>query len=116
LKSLKRFKTDDREQVRCSGIKLTTAYLEKFNDQVVVKLLDDESKFKVLSMTSFIADYCTNDLLKHMLDYYEDIKMAACDCANLVIEKFLPIEPQFASEQMELLQQLRSSISLGWSQ
>lgn len=54
-------------------------------------------------MTTFIADYCTHDLLKHMLDYFEDIKMAAVDCANLIIEKFLPIEPQFASEQMELL-------------
>jgi hypothetical protein len=69
----------------------------------VEKLLDDESKFKILSMTTFIADYCTHDLLKHMLDYFEEIKMAAVDCANLIIEKFLPIEPQFASEQMELL-------------
>jgi len=51
-----------------------------------------------------------------MLDYFEDIKMAAVDCANLVIESFLPIEPQWQSEQAELLQQLRSSISMGWSE
>lgn len=70
---------------------------------MVEKLLDDESKFKILNMTSFIAEHCTNDLLTHMLDYFEDVKMAAVDCANVVIEKFLPIEPQFASEQMELL-------------
>jgi len=32
LKSLSRFKKDEREQVRASGIKLTTAYLEKFSE------------------------------------------------------------------------------------
>jgi len=46
-------------------------------------------------MTSFIAEHVTHDLLTHMLDYFEDIKMAAVDCANLVIESFLPIEPQW---------------------
>ena len=62
LATLRRFKDDEREKIKADGLHLTCEYLMRFDYQVLKNLLDDESKFKALQKTTFLAEYVSDDI------------------------------------------------------
>ena len=47
--------------------------------------------------------------------YFDSVKEQACHVAVMLVERFLPLEPQAMKDGTDILQVLRANLHMGWS-
>jgi len=96
------------------GLSALKSYMEIFYTQLVTPIESIEERFNLISQTNFLSSL-TEDVIPMSGSYFDGVRDEACQILEFVSDKFLNFEPKLSDAQTEVLQLLRSNLSIGWN-
>jgi len=112
LLSFKRCYLDDREPMKRQILSVMLLYLRQLNDQVISKVENGRELFDGTDLLHSV----TEDLIRMLKDYFDSVRDQACQLLEFMMTHFLRTSPVMAGERHDLLQILRTSSSMGFSE
>ena len=107
--------THTDEGLKREAVKTIHMYLGVLNEQVVSKIAKEEDKITQFKCTKFLR-FVTDQLEPLLKDYYDSVREEACQLLEFIVENFIAKSLQLDADQESLLQMLRTSIHIQFTE
>jgi len=103
------------EQVKRDSLKVLQQYLTCLFEQIVNKQRTPEQQLEMLQTNFGFLKRVTTQILPLMSDYFDSVRGECCVAVEYLIWNFIPERNDFSNETRDLLQMIKSTLSIGWN-
>jgi len=101
------------DKLKQNGFFILRMYMIEYHKQLISQLATPEEQEAVILGSQFLAEV-TDRILDGLEEYHESVKEEAQQLLLCLARRFLPTHLNFAQEQQDLVQVLKSNMSQGW--
>lgn len=103
---------EKKDQFKVELLQTILRLLHTYNDQV---LSTQGTLLEHLAKLTFTPDLC-EEMIKYLTDYFDNVREQAQSIVGYIVIKFVHQDFSFSGEQQEVLNVLRSNITVGWGE